>query len=67
MDNQENSSDISSPKSKLRPSIVNMVSKVDRMKQLFHKIRSLDSLSKEHILDLVNTMTGRKKMKFTLW
>ena len=36
------------------------------MKQLFHKIRSLDSLGKEHILDLVNTMTGRKKIKFTL-
>ena len=40
--------------------------KVDRMKELYNKVKSNDEyLEHEHVIDLVDTLIGRKKIKIT--
>ena len=36
------------------------------MKELFHKIRSVNELGQEHVVDLLDTIIGRKHMKISL-
>ena len=40
--------------------------KVDRMKELYNKVKSNDEyLEHEHVIDLVDTLIGRKKIRIT--
>ena len=38
----------------------------DRMRELFHKVKSEVRLKREHVIDLVDTLIGRKRMKLGL-